>query len=944
MTKIDYRLTIEGAPYEWVTSRAYESTLSDGRERIAGLQYSGLKISEKLKLRDSDVTLSSMSAKVRHRRAMEIFATRAPILSYLSESCDAPGSGVSKNLYVASPSSFEVDDIIHLGTEACKVTAVESTYITVDGQQWDTLKQNHYMSSKENDTGIDTRIFGDLPTYEGRRCYLFRYVDGAASDELDVDHTEDNLIWRGVISEAPTVDTDGLSWVIKIEPITLMLEQEFGVSASALSGGIRGIHHSSHDALGIYASCVNNDVPTATEVGPWRLTGHWENEGDFIAEVQSYMGAIASTSPFSTYIETLNFGIESGVYKLSLKTKNTTWPDQLWFNIIIVGITEGNSYSVNKNANHYTPWFVWNSAPNPLVLLPFTLDNTIFVAELGYEYSEPIVNYYSLPSMPNNLADHIARSRLARGKPRCWLNPPFNGTFWRKEDEFAVWTPGDLSFDSTEAESNLRIYYTNDLGSYLSSGDYVSVKMPDYERTLEVDGAPNTTDRYFDVKLPDYAQFRWSGGNLFLNSSLTITYECIFLDESAEITPVLGSKNGNLGSLITMIWAESVKANAGIAPFVTSADIANISDLDQCSVDWSGILDKYLLYRTYSYREGVPVREILREEAKLYGIAMCLNSYGKISFIELKPPSDLDTMVTIDTDDIVTPPAPGGMWPMWARNAEGIVNTVKISRGYHPGGTEADPFTVREDESISHYKNRSRAEASISPKSNKSLGEDLLPEEAAKSGWKLLRMLAHDYEVITIAVKSELMSSLFIGTAVSLTTPHVPNTATGELGITARKCMVIGREWELDPSKGAVGKITLWTESATRTCGYAPAAHVIDAELVTGYVWDLSVSENYYSDIGLDDTAYFLAGENVSISKFNDASETIDYATIVSLSPTNMRVDFGETPVWSGTYPVGSVWIVRFDGYATDAMMDYAYVANYNRRVFDSTEDAYELL
>ena len=59
-----FRLSIEGWPYEFVTSSSMEATAADGRVRVVGLSVEGAKISQRADLVRSTLEAQGMSVKI----------------------------------------------------------------------------------------------------------------------------------------------------------------------------------------------------------------------------------------------------------------------------------------------------------------------------------------------------------------------------------------------------------------------------------------------------------------------------------------------------------------------------------------------------------------------------------------------------------------------------------------------------------------------------------------------------------------------------------------------------------------------------------------------------------------------------------------------------------------------------------------------------------------
>lgn len=919
MPRVDYRLQIEGCPDQWVTSDAYAGTFAEGTDshrRIPGFQYDGLQIEENLKLRDFDVALSSMTVKIRHEYARESFAKRAIIVSYL----DAAVNGSATSWYVRNFAAFTYNHVYHVGTEAIKAGNISSNPIPVERQYLDTQAQAHYYATGAHQ--IETPIYDKPPTLEGRRCYLFMYLDGEPSDTLNTFNmggdptgatrlSADHLIWRGVIASAPALDGDGLTWVLRIEPLTMLLEQEMSGNKDA-TRGIQGIYHSAEECICIYFKVTHDAVSVERNI---KISGFWSTEADLLTALQSNLAGIQADIEAAIPDCITNIwivGDKPGEYSLMFTT-GATCPDTLI--AFFLSNAEGQAFfNPIYSGSPQTP-----STPPNMFLWP----STIYGAPLGKDTIVGPLAYYG--------GDPDA-DKFGAQAPRGWIIPPYPTNGSSPIERILPYVVANEVTDNSAAltSPSKRIYYNGDIGNVLVAGDHVLIETKGYwPIEYELAHDPNTTSGYFDVldalnyaPPADMSYLGWFGAALCLNAE-------------TEITPISISVRGSIGDLVDEIVSRAYLANAGNVPFITGADLA----------DWNtllGTLTGFAGSRAYSFAKPVTIREVLREELKLIGYFMCLDADGRITIRLLRLPiSTTAGLISIGKDEIITPYDNGGMWPNWQTNTEGIISEIVIYDQYDfINDTSIEHYRIKDEASISTHKNRSRGTIEI-----KAVAGGIINDlEAIDIANRILTVLDKDYEIIKIKVPFKYLydwngagSALRIGTMVSLTCPQIPDTLTGLLGVVNRPCLVIGRKWNLDGKEGAAGEITLWAQSGNRA-GYAPALRILDATNITGNTWVLIVEEQFFAPSTAYDTAYFAAGYTVEVVEFDTFTPPVPpvAGTVDSIdSSTSITVTFAGVAPWGATF--SGVYDLRFKSYDVNTMAgqkQYVFIADSDCTVF----------
>jgi hypothetical protein len=388
---------------------------------------------------------------------------------------------------------------------------------------------------------------------------------------------------------------------------------------------------------------------------------------------------------------------------------------------------------------------------------------------------------------------------------------------------------------------------------------------------------------------------------------------------------------GDTSDFVAAIIDKAPQANSGTTPFITGSDLneADIIDMFDGTNDDLTLGLSFLSKREYSFQAKVSVLDALKEECKLLGACMKLDSTGALTIFNLEMPAKTEAgFTTINTNNIITPYGSVGSWIRWSPDLEGVINVIDLSFGYNVGddGFE-DGKKIINHESLATYKNRGRAEMQITPYSRaKTQPKDSTTIEVIAKN--ILGFFASDYDIVEIPVSTELMTSVYCGTKVKVTSSHIPNTSSGTRGVTAAPGICVGREWPLDATV-PFGTLKIRLDRGTPEGGYAPSCLVTTATNVSGNTWDLTVTENLYSPSGEDDNSYFNAGEQIKLIQVNDASPDTGVGTVSTVSDaTTVRVALTATAPWGATF-TGNYYMV-FDALSsspTSDQQEYAYVA-----------------
>lgn len=226
--KFSWRVVIAGCKYQFVSSKAMEKTLSDGRERIAciprGRDLAIDQIGSPLHVLPEQSGVSIMLAETRDWKLTEQFYKRPTYSSWLSEDTTSSSAGIG----VLDTGSVVADDILHIGMEAFKVGSVVDPPPSFGGCTrgvWDTDAWAHYSEDGEDTIRVEVTDWPRAMT--GRQVFVYAYGEG---DLLSGDGT---LIWSGKVADEPELQDDGVHWQLNVDNTARVLGQVIGENLEA---------------------------------------------------------------------------------------------------------------------------------------------------------------------------------------------------------------------------------------------------------------------------------------------------------------------------------------------------------------------------------------------------------------------------------------------------------------------------------------------------------------------------------------------------------------------------------------------------------------------------------------------------------------------------------------------------------------------------------------
>lgn len=293
---IAVRIEIEGLAVQFCSDPAMERTLADGRRVVYCLapMAEGFTIEELVHIPEATIEVQG--------NQLSLFETYAEDLSQLFNALPTIvtqlAATIAKDattLEVVSGSNIVIGDVLHLGTEAVKVTSIAASgagaTLTITRAYWGTIAQRHY--SADAATGGKWLTVSNTPSrVRGRRVRVYGYGEG---DDLQGDGTQ---IWLGRANTDPALGQHGTTWRLQVESIAAQLRQKIG-SELASPLGARGIFYSWLAPLQFSAYELTTD-PITRNIETTSFVGFWETQADFVAELTTRLQSFATAAGFAS--------------------------------------------------------------------------------------------------------------------------------------------------------------------------------------------------------------------------------------------------------------------------------------------------------------------------------------------------------------------------------------------------------------------------------------------------------------------------------------------------------------------------------------------------------------------------------------------------------------------------------------------------------------------
>ena len=883
-----FRLSIEGWPYEFVTSAGMETTAADGRVRVVGLSVDGVKISQRADLVRATLEAQGVSVKIADvaGKATLAFAQTPSNTTWLASNAAASTTTIN----VQSTSGWPSSGYIHVDTECLAYTGKTGTSFTgVTGGQWDTVAQAHYVPD-----GGQLRYpqITSTPTVmEGRRARLYVY---GAGDSATGDGTQ---IFLGIVSGEPRMR--GPAWSLSIDPISRILAQELGAD---LGDPVvpRGIYYPGE-----------RDGSWFLVIGRTAGTGQLFSDRS-LAATRGYVSyPFTQAGTYESFFETQQAFIDSVNVQLAAATSgwNVTIRckasgDGLYYFEIAQGATADSLYlelGTPSYDAHFQTNLVSISEDGPPNVLTGSLTGNMAANTRYFWFPTP--NAAKLDQ-----AGQVPRGMFSTAIERSVSTTATGGDSSSPKNRIYL---GGVTTISSNVTSVLVDWQDSggggEAGTYRLSTSSAGTR---YLELLRDEGGTDATDAHY-----------WTPANL----------PQIRLGRSYSLAGG-GSLYDFLSALVTNAPAQ---VNVGSQPMIQTTPGPGIApgdvDLAGFSAAVATSASSIATDRSFASFSPASIESVLAPELQLIGHFLAFDSYGRLTARRLRLASQTEvgtfavTKANLLTDD---------GWPQYERSAVGKFSTVIVKDGYDP--VEDDytlpQITVRDVSAFGQSPN-SRT-VTIEPKSRYVTGRAIAIEDVMRVAVNVLGIFGGPYAHITLAVPLTGYYAATLGSTVSITTVQLPSSA-GVRGMNGLVGLVVSRE--IDLYAGRID-LTILTSLANIT-GYAPSAKVTSQTNVTGNQWSITLSSSYFA-AGETAANHFAAGDLVRVFQYDTASSTELNGTVDSVSSYTVVVTF--VSPWT---PSTLEWVLGYrkcTAFATGSrQLSYAYDATSTATYADASSVTY---
>lgn len=858
--RFNVRVEIEGFELEFVTHRAMEQTLIDGRRRVARLSREGLDFEI-----EADISAGRVRAQAGMMRLVDdhigtllaAFTTLPETTTYLTSTV----STTDTLLPVLSSAGFDVGSVLHIGTEAMEVTGTTATSISVTRGVWGTIAQRHYTT-----TGAVIRraaVTQRPVTVEGRRVRAYYY------DDDDTLLGDGNLFWRGVVAYAPERAEDGATWRIGLDPITTLLQQEIGADLGAPCS-VRGIYYPSPYPLLLTFQEGADDLGVAADVRETlTFAGFWETNIEFASALNVELRVAWTSWGFTTpaprvvalseddwCIEVRKAtGRSLKVYAVGLRSGGDSRNDGL---IDEVGSPGG-----------WDPWEEVLNESGALVQLREVTAGSLY---------------------------RIGSQRFMYG------TGPLVGSVPR--GYFGV-TPTAAPAVALGREAH-RLYLDTAVSTTMTA---ISVQWPgaDGDATYGIT-AVDEAEGWVEVYEEDAAE----AGRL-VGASATIRRDRLPAIKLAR--QLHGGSGSDLAFVLRFITQNAAnECNAGSLPLVTSDDMDTALGGTIDVADDLASRHSWLRRRRYIYSKPMRMDEFLAPELLLRQLMYSILPDGRISFRAVRVAVDTEkTVRTLDRSSIVVEDSSGRAgFPVFEFNAYGMLNTATFHTGYDgiEDAWRGRVFSAVNLRSLAERKAPRKVE--IKPKSvSRADDQDIEQVDVVDAFDGLLGFFGYTYAVAKLYIRLDIAFALRLGDVVRVEYDKLPSMAGGE-GFSG-----VGQVMRLKyPLDGAVAECDVILHFLP-IAGYAPSATVTGSDFVNSSTRIVFVSstapetghELFPAGTVLSD--HFRADDRVVVESFDGGATSIT-GIITNVDDDASSVTLSLEASWP-TFPAGAATMRHAD-------------------------------
>lgn len=882
----EFRLVIEGWPYQFVTDGFSYGTLADGRKRIRGLDISDTRLSEQGRLAEGLGDISGFNVRlVDVNGEMAKALTQSPSKRLWLKTAE---TSTSTSWATTDTGAISVGDVLHINTEAVRVQAVTSATVlgfspagTYRGI-WDSEAQGHSVQFGER---LLYPEITDVPIMmTGRRAFL--YAHGPYAVGLTDVGTK---IWSGRVLEEPRMDGP-CAWTLNVgSPLELLDAPLAAVLDEPIK--VKGIYYAFSAPCSVTFEEHSGASPTSSVARTYAINvcGYYETQEAFVAALNTALAAstlLQSVTAVSDGTEGWHLEMVAGATPYWINARCNNQIDGRLQPYVLWDVANDRSAGLTAVANT-TYRFVWFDDDE------LTFDQAAAVSGARHMTQTPFVE----SSYP-----HAGFRAVPRA---CYASIDL--------------APG-VAYGDSATYPNTYLYV--DGAHLLAANDLIQIsEQPD--RSASNGGV-------YTVASIDSATGRLSVGY----GSIGLT--SVFLRAGTPGIAVI--KNLGAGTLETFrsqIASEAVEnGNTGAVPYLTARDLASWATVVAAAASGK----PYLQTRQYTFRTSVNLRDVLTAELRLYGLFLHLDSSAKLAVRQLHRAASTEqhggTLVTIDEDeDVVTSDGFG----MIEANPDGVINQVEVATDFDPieGKSVGPLLRFRSPMSIGRMKRvRVLDVAPLVACGRAPSMEEHLPLAENVFGW-----FGDRYHAVRFGVTFKHFNVL-IGDTVQLTLRELAYKGGrmrdgSTYGVRSLVGTVVGRDWDLGAGKG---ELTVYLNVDAPVAGYAPSARI--TATFSGTTGTVTVTGTKYAQSGQSDAAWFQQGDRVDVYEWDNATPTSIEGSVTSVSGNNIGLSLASA--WT---PGTSTWNLRYaDAAGVDAsstneahQFEFCFIANNTRVVTGSS-------
>ena len=419
-------------------------------------------------------------------------------------------------------------------------------------------------------------------------------------------------------------------------------------------------------------------------------------------------------------------------------------------------------------------------------------------------------------------------------------------------------------------------------------------RFPEAETQYTVQGSPDVSSRHITFqRRPD------DGMHGFVPTSIP------------EIRFGRDYGTGSLGTMLkTIVDAVPDGLNVGAVPPLRADDFEQtLPSIFPITVD------RIVNSRSFTSFGDATLMDIIKPECMLAGYALGLTSTGKLNFFYVTPPVVGAILTGTPTTGNYVIGTPTGD-PQWSAQTRGTANQVMLARGYKSDEDDYTLSSVTVRDVAAFGQSPRPFTVKIEPKSTIAVPETF--SEIVEVARRIFSLFAYPYYSIRVSCDFRYLDRK-AGDVVFLTTPRIPDTTTGTMGVSGLPMLVLGRE--VDHRKG---EVTLYGVATNVPLSPYTPSFVISSETnVSGNIWDLTLNPGTYTT-----SDFFSSADSFRVRAWEfDGTGTPITGTVTSVSGNVVRVSFDASAaaVTAGLWYLG--WAQAVDNIVS-SQQTHAYQAD----------------